>query len=124
MAVAAVIPLDTIKRGDTYIIEFNYEDDDGYTDITNVDIAATARREIDGVAWFDLKPKKTDPLNGVFVIHLTSTETQQITESPPGSFSGLYDIQFSWPGANETFVATVCEGSISISKDVTYRSTI
>lgn len=120
MAVPATINLDTIKRGDTYICDFFYEDLDGTTDITSVDIKAVARREIDGALWFDLNPIKIDAAAGHFRIHLTNEQSRDITDSPPGSFSGIFDIQFSWPGGNETFVATLVAGSISISKDITY----
>lgn len=120
MAEPASLPLDTIRRGDTYIFDFWYEDADGTTDITSVDIKAQARREIDGALWFDLNPVKIDAPGGHFRIHLTNEMTREITESPPGSFTGIYDIQFSWPGANEIYVATMAEGPVSISKDITY----
>lgn len=117
----ATINLDTIRRGDTYICNYYFEDlSDGFKDITAVEIKATARRELDGAEWFDLNPVKIDAVNGHFQIYLTASMTRSITESPPGSFSGIYDIQFTWPGGTEPFVATLVQGSISISKDVTY----
>ena len=119
MAEPAKIDLTTVKRGDTYIVDFFFTDTDGTKDISAVTIDAQARREMDGALWFDLKPVKVDASNGHFRIHLTHDETRSITESPPGSFSGIFDIQFSWQGASEVYVSTVVAGSISISKDVT-----
>ncbi|CAM0095931.1 hypothetical protein SIPHO059v1_p0043 [Vibrio phage 264E42.1] len=119
MAEPAKIDLTTVKRGDTYIVDFYFTDTDGTKDISAVTIDAQARREMDGALWFDLKPVKVDASNGHFRIHLTHDETRSITESPPGSFSGIFDIQFSWQGANEVYVSTIVAGSISISKDVT-----
>ncbi|QZI92889.1 hypothetical protein SIPHO067v1_p0049 [Vibrio phage 51E28.1] len=119
MAEPAKIDLTTVKRGDTYIVDFYFSDTDGTKDISAVTIDAQARREMDGALWFDLKPVKVDASNGHFRIHLTHDETRDITESPPGSFSGIFDIQFSWQGANEVYVSTIVAGSISISKDVT-----
>ncbi len=119
MAEPAKIDLTTVKRGDTYIVDFYFSDTDGTKDISAVTIDAQARREMDGALWFDLKPVKVDASNGHFRIHLTHDETRAITESPPGSFSGIFDIQFSWQGAGEVYVSTIVAGSISISKDVT-----
>ncbi|CAM0041176.1 hypothetical protein VPHK120G1_0071 [Vibrio phage K120 g1] len=119
MAEPAKIDLTTVKRGDTYIVDFYFSDTDGTKDISAVTIDAQARREMDGALWFDLKPVKVDASNGHFRIHLTHDETRSITESPPGSFSGIFDIQFSWQGASEVYVSTIVAGSISISKDVT-----
>ena len=121
MAEPAKIDLNRIKRGDTYIVDFFFADTDGTKDISAVTIAAQARRELDGAVWFDLNPVKIDAANGHFRIHLTAFQTRDITESPPGSFSGIYDIQFSWSGATEVYVSTIVSGSISISKDVTYQ---
>lgn len=119
MASAANVNLTTVKRGDTYVVNFFFTDTNGSKDISHVSIAAHAKRAIDGEIWFDLNPVKVNAAEGHFRIHLTREQTRQITESPPGSFSGIYDIQFSWPGADEVFVATIVEGSISISKDIT-----
>ena len=119
MASAANVNLTTVKRGDTYVVNFFFTDTNGSKDISHVAIAAHAKRAIDGEIWFDLNPVKVNEAEGHFRIHLTREQTRQITESPPGSFSGIYDIQFSWPGADEVFVATIVEGSISISKDIT-----
>ncbi|WHM52750.1 hypothetical protein vBVpaS1601_57 [Vibrio phage vB_VpaS_1601] len=119
MAKPASINLSTVKRGDTYMVDFFFTDTDGTTDISAVTIDAQARREIDGALWFDLKPKVVDASKGHFRIHLTGDETRAITESPVNSFSGIYDIQFSWQGPSEIYVSTIIDGSISISKDVT-----
>lgn len=119
MAQPANVNLSTVKRGDTYIVDFYFTDTDGTTDISAITIDAQARRELDGELWFDLKPTIVDAAKGHFRIHMTHEETRQITESPPGSFSGIYDIQFSWNGATELYVSTIVSGSISISKDVT-----
>lgn len=119
MAEPAKIDLNTVRRGDTYVVDFFFTDTDGTKDITAVTIDAQARKEMDGTLWFDLKPIVVDASKGHFRIHLTHEETRQLTEAPPNSFSGIYDIQFSWAGANETYVSTIVAGSISISKDVT-----
>lgn len=119
MAEPAKIDLNTVRRGDTYVVDFFFTDTDGTKDISAVTIDAQARKEMDGTLWFDLKPIVVDASNGHFRIHLTHEETRQLTEAPPNSFSGIYDIQFSWAGANETYVSTIVAGSISISKDVT-----
>ncbi|CAL9982136.1 hypothetical protein VPHK449_0069 [Vibrio phage K449] len=124
MAEPAKIDLKSVKRGDTYIVDFFFTDTDGTKDISAVTIDAQARREMDGALWFDLKPIKVDASNGHFRIHLTHQETRDITESPPGSFSGIFDIQFSWAGANEVYVSTVVAGSISVSKDVTQPTSL
>lgn len=119
MAVPGTINLSTIRRGDTYVVDMFFVDTDGSRDITNVTIEAQARREIDGSVWFELNPIKIDPENGHFRIHLTSEQTRNITENPLNSYSGIYDIQFSWAGVGEVYVSTVVAGTISISKDIT-----
>ncbi len=124
MAQPATINLSTIKRGDTYIADFYFTDTDGTTDISAITIDAQARKELDGTLWFDLKPEVVDAAKGHFRIHMTAEETRQITENPPGSFAGIYDIQFSWNGATEVYTSTIVAGAITISKDVTYPSSL
>lgn len=122
MADPAKIDLNTVKRGDTYVIDFYYQDTSGSTDISAITIDAQARKEFDGALWFDLNPEVIDAAAGHFQIHMTNEETRSITEAPPNSFSGIFDIQFSWAGTNEVYVATIVEGAITISKDITYNA--
>lgn len=120
MAEPAKIDLKTVRRGDTYVIDFYFQDTNGSTDISLITIDAQARREMDGALWFDLNPIVMDAAGGHFRIHLSNEQTREITESPPNSFSGIFDIQFSWAGSTEVYVSTIIAGNISISKDVTY----
>jgi hypothetical protein len=107
-----------IKRGDTKTYTLTFKKDDGtLIDITGYTIFFTVKTKIDDVDN-DAVIKKTitthsNPTQGETKIELSSTDTNQEAKSY------VFDIQIK---TNLTEIITILEGMITITKDVTQRT--
>ena len=108
----------SIKRGDTWSRIIYFEDIDGNRyDITGWTVFFTAKAKADDVDASAVISKTittfTNATNGEAEISLTTTDTNQTI----GSY--LFDIQVK---TNLNEIITVLEGIITITKDVTIRT--
>jgi len=108
----------SIKRGDTWSRTIYFEDEDGVAiDITGWTVFFTVKAKADDLDAAAVISKTitvfTDPTNGEAGISLTSTDTNQTI----GSY--LFDIQVK---TNLAEIITVLEGILTITKDITIRT--
>jgi len=111
-----------IHRGDTRNLDFNFTDSTGaIIDITGYTVFLTVKAVIDNDLTDNSAIIKktvtshTDPTNGVTVVSLTSTDTNQT----PGSY--LYDIQLKSP-AGDISTGAEYPAKFIILSDVTRRT--
>ena len=109
----------SIKRGDSWSRTMYFEDEDGARiDITGWTIFLTVKENADDPDTNAIISKTittfSDPVNGEAEIELTPTDTAQEIESY------LFDIQVK-TAVGEIY--TIVEGIITITKDVTIRTT-
>jgi hypothetical protein len=108
----------SIKRGDTWSRTLYFEDGDGAPiDITGWTVFFTAKAKVDDLDAAAVISKTitvfTNPTAGEAGISLSSTDTNQVI----GSY--LYDIQVK---TNLNEIITVLEGILTITKDITIRT--
>lgn len=107
-----------VYRGDEFSMQLEFKDEDGVViDITGWTIFFTVKKKLDDpdtAAKLSVTVSPTDPTNGIALVTVPNTETDNL--------SGVYYYDFQFKKADGT-IQTLVSGGITFEKDVTRRTT-